>query len=83
MFGLIRAKYSGAADLLDTDDDQTLEIVKEAVQRSPYFQRQLKINLLSALTTECPALHRPFMRAHYRRGVNRFLNQMFEVELSE
>lgn len=83
MWRMVKARLSGAADLIEQNDDQTLEIVKEAVQRSPHFQQMLKINLLSAMTTECPQMHRPFMRKFYRRGINRFLHQMFEVELPE
>lgn len=83
MLKLLKAKFSGSADMIEQNDDQTLEIVKEAVQRSPHFQQMLRINLLSAMTTECPESRRPFMRKFYRRGINRFLHQMFEVELPE
>jgi len=83
MFKLIRAHFSGSADLIEQDDDQTLEVVKEAVQRSPHLQRMMRINMLSAFTIECPEERRPFMRKFYRRGVNRFFHQMFEVELPE
>lgn len=75
-------KLSGSADLLERDD-QVGEVVKEAVQRSPHFREMLRINLLSSMTEECPESHRKFMRKYYRRGVNRFLHQMFGLELPE
>ncbi len=80
MFQLLKTKFSGSADLIDRNNDQTLEVVKEAVQRSPYLQHSLRISLMSALMEECPKVRRKAMGVFFRAGVNRFMKQMFDVE---